>query len=96
MATALTTRDNPFNPITQNDSWLNYDLQKGHNTYGLIARIADYDNDLDSPDSDESTEQAMNVIVKMDPLMYAIVDENTDIRAMNQAWLSENDSDESK
>lgn len=82
----LTTRDNPFNPVTQNEAWLNYDMNKGYNTYGLIARIADYSSDLDDASNDERTEAAIAEILHYNPLLYALVDEKTDIRAMNKAF----------
>ena len=34
----LTTIDNPFNPHTQFDQWMNWDEQKGYHTSGLLAR----------------------------------------------------------
>lgn len=34
----LTTLDNPFNPATQNQFWLEYDRDHGYNTPSLQAR----------------------------------------------------------
>lgn len=36
---ALSTSDNPFNPLTQYDEWEQYDRQKGYNTSDYLARI---------------------------------------------------------
>ena len=85
----LTTIDNPFNPITQPDEWLNYDLNKGHNTYALIDRIAQFDESM-SDDEQEAREQAaIDFLIRFDPLnVYRRVNAKSDIRAMNAEYLS--------
>ena len=40
MTTAITTFDNPYDPIDQFTSWFIYDVTKGYNTCGLLGRIA--------------------------------------------------------
>lgn len=35
----LTTVDNPFDPFEEFDEWLVFDMQKGYNTCGLLARL---------------------------------------------------------
>ena len=35
----LTTVDNPFNPFEEFDKWYNYDISKGYDTCGLVARL---------------------------------------------------------
>lgn len=61
---ALTTLDNPFNPITQFDEWLVFDISMGYNTCGLLARIAKTSNELSEADNDLAIDQAMDEIVK--------------------------------
>jgi hypothetical protein len=39
---AVTTEDNPFNPITDFDRWYVFDTQKGYNTCAYLARITHY------------------------------------------------------
>lgn len=61
---ALTTLDNPYNPITQFDEWLVFDISMGYNTCGLLARIAKTSNELSDVDNELAIDQAMDEIVK--------------------------------
>ena len=36
---AITTEDNPFDPFTEFDSWLSYDVQMGYSTCERLAAI---------------------------------------------------------
>lgn len=38
----ITTEDNPFNPFTHFMEWYNFDMIKGYNTCGKLARITGY------------------------------------------------------
>lgn len=60
----LTTVDNPYDPFTQFDQWMQFDVQKGYNTSGLIARIAATSNELSDLDNEQEIERAMLEIVK--------------------------------
>lgn len=40
----LSTEDNPYNPFTEFKSWLSYDLAKGYNTSGYLARVCEESN----------------------------------------------------
>lgn len=46
----LTTKDNPFNPKLQYDSWKTWDEQNGYHTEALLARVADIPVDADIDD----------------------------------------------
>jgi hypothetical protein len=35
----LTTKDNPFDPFEDWESWYNYDTLKGYDTCGYLARV---------------------------------------------------------
>jgi len=48
----VTTEDNPFDPFTQMDRWMNYDYQCGYNTCDKLARLAAVNDNL-SPHEQE-------------------------------------------
>jgi hypothetical protein len=60
----LTTVDNPFDPFTQFDEWLAYDIKLGYNTSGFLARVARLSNDLSQPDQDKAIQDAIDEIVE--------------------------------
>ena len=60
----LTTVDNPFNPFTQFEEWLQYDTQMGYNTPAFLDRIANVSNDLSQPDQILAVQNAINEIVQ--------------------------------
>ena len=64
----LTTIDNPYNPFTQLESWFLYDVEKGYNTCGYLARITDTlpDELEDDPDNIIKTNKAIDEIIKND------------------------------
>ena len=62
----LTTLDNPFDPFEQFDSWFMFDVEKGYNSCGYLARIM---NDTDSFSDEETNaeiERAIDEIIKYD------------------------------
>ena len=63
----LTTIDNPFNPFTQFDNWLNYDYLNGTDCCGKIARIAKCSEALSDELNDIEIERAMDSIVDSMP-----------------------------
>lgn len=50
---ALTTFDNPFDVFDEFSSWLTFDIQKGYNTSGLLARVVH--DSFDLPDQARQT-----------------------------------------
>jgi hypothetical protein len=60
----LTTVDNPFDPFTQWDEWVNYDEAAGYFTNSLLARIARLSPDLSDADEIVAIEQAIDEIVE--------------------------------
>lgn len=61
----LSTIDNPYNPFTQFDDWLNYDEQKGHYTLQLLARIAEDTSNLSEIDENFAIDDAILRIIKL-------------------------------
>lgn len=66
MACMLTTIDNPFNPFDDFVPWFMFDIEKGYNTCGRLARIANYTDDMTSKEEDEETERAIDEIITYD------------------------------
>lgn len=64
----LTTLDNPFDPFTQYDAWLNYDLTSGYNTCGLLDRVIQTSDDLSEADQSVAIQNAIEEIVEINPL----------------------------
>lgn len=65
---ALTTFDNPFNPFEDFDAWLQFDNEKGYNSSGRLARIANVTEDMSEREELEEIERAIDEIIKYDVL----------------------------
>lgn len=58
----LTTVDNPYDPVTEFDSWNAYDQQLGYHTLALLGRIVKTSDDLSEADQEEAIELAVQEI----------------------------------
>ena len=59
----ITTVDNPFDPFTQWDRWLNFDEQNNYRTCERVARLAHCSKENLSPmENKEFINQAMNTL----------------------------------
>ena len=75
----LTTFDNPFDPFEQFTSWFMFDVEKGYNTCGKLARIAELSDDLSQVEVNNELERAIDEIIKHDPFnIYKKVRKNTE------------------
>lgn len=63
MMIALTTSDNPFNPITQFDEWKRFDFDHEYNTCELLARFAKTSSDLSPLEYQTEVETAIDEII---------------------------------
>lgn len=72
----ITTYDNPFNPITQEEEWYKYDMKAGHNTLGYLANMAKTSTTFGDEVNDEETLRAMKEIVTLEPMIYKLVDKD--------------------
>ena len=73
----LTTKDNPYDPFNQFDSWFIYDVTNGYNTCGYLARIAHTSDALTEPENNAEIERAIDEIVRLDPLdLYVKVEKS--------------------
>lgn len=62
----LTTIDNPFNPFDNFTSWFLFDIEKGYNTCGYVARIVNISDDMTQKEVDEENERAIDKIIEYD------------------------------
>ena len=62
----LTTVDNPFDPFEQFNSWFMFDVEKGYDCCGRVARIAQLTDDMSETEYEEEIERAIDEIVKYD------------------------------
>jgi hypothetical protein len=58
----LTTVDNPWNPFSDYEEWYVWDRDRGYDTPGFLARIANVSLDLPEADFDLSIELAIDEI----------------------------------
>ena len=63
---ALTTFDNPFDPIDEFDSWFRYDCDHEYYSCAYLARIARTSDALSDQENDEEIERAIDEIIKYD------------------------------
>ncbi len=62
--TALTTTDNPFNPLTHFDQWYEFDKEKGYHSCEYLARLAVVSDHLGIADYLDTVEDTIDDIVK--------------------------------
>ena len=73
----LTTIDNPYNPFTQWDEWLQFDRSSKYFTCEYLARVATTSVDLTDEENSKLIDLAMDEIVELNPLgIYKIVYKN--------------------
>lgn len=62
----LTTFDNPFDPFEQFRSWFLYDVEKGYDSCGYLARIAKTSEQFSDEENNKIIEDAIDEIIKYD------------------------------
>ena len=76
----LTTFDNPFDYFEDFHQWFYYDISKGHNCCGLLARIANIQDDMTQKEKDIEIERAIDEIIEHDFMnLYKKVSKTTEI-----------------
>lgn len=63
---ALTTFDNPFDPLQKFDDWFRFDEEKGYHTCAYLARIAQINDEMSDEEVLQEIERAIDEIVKYD------------------------------
>lgn len=64
---AITTLDNPFDPIDQFDEWFAFDELKGYNTCSYLARVARTSNEISDENQLYALESAIDEIIENNP-----------------------------
>ena len=62
----LSTIDNHYDPFEQFTSWLLFDNEKGYNSCGYLARVANLTDDMSSKEVDIEVERAIDEIIAND------------------------------
>lgn len=65
---ALTTIDNPFDPIDDFDNWYDYDMEKGYNCCGYVDRVSHYFDAMTEKEKVVELERAIDEILTVNPL----------------------------
>lgn len=63
---ALTTVDNPYNPLKDFDSWYRFDMDKGYNSCAYLDRIARTSDAFTDEENKREIERAIDEIIKYD------------------------------
>lgn len=66
MSVAITTVDNPFDPINEFDDWFRFDTDKGYNTCSYLDRIALTSSSMSDTENQVELERAIDEIIKYD------------------------------
>ena len=61
---AITTADNPYNPITDFRNWYNYDESKGYHTSSILARMVQLHSAMSEDDIAKAVEEAIDNMIK--------------------------------
>ena len=67
---ALTTSDNPFDPIKDFDRWWEFDLEHNYATCELLDRVAFTSNNVSDAQNLFEIERAVDSIVELHPTLY--------------------------
>ena len=62
----LTTVDNPWNPVDNFDSWMQFDLEKGYDSCALLAKVAKVSDQFSEEEYSDAVENAIDEIIKYD------------------------------
>jgi len=66
----LTTYDNPYNPFTQFNLWFKHDLLLGHNSCGLLDKVACVNFIQSEKLNEKDINDAIDYICEQFPLIY--------------------------
>lgn len=61
---AITTIDNPFNPLENFNDWLNFDMEKGYLTCEILDKNSYTSNQLSDKENNDEIEKAIDFLVE--------------------------------
>ena len=61
---AITTEDNPYNPITQFDKWYAFDEQNGYHTCSYLDRVCHTSREMSDEDRFAAIEEAIDEMLR--------------------------------
>lgn len=64
--TAVTTFDNPYDPFDQFEEWYIFDVRKGYNTCGHLARLTKIKDDMSQVEELAEIERAIDRMIELD------------------------------
>lgn len=67
---ALTTSDNPYDPINDFDRWWAFDREHNYGSCELLDRVAVVSNRVSDTQNAFAIEQAIDSIIEMHPTFY--------------------------
>lgn len=67
---AITTTDNPYDPLTDYDRWDNYDRQQGYGTSEYLARVVRTTTEFGEGTYAEDIERAIDEIVALNLISW--------------------------
>lgn len=59
----VTTDDNPFDPFTQPNRWLNYDCQMGYFTVGKLVQLSRWSSNLSDKENEDAINEAIHDLI---------------------------------
>lgn len=63
---AITTIDNPYDPLDQFPQWFQFDIEKGYNTCSKLARICYTSDALSDEENKQEIERAIDTLIEID------------------------------
>ena len=72
----LSTIDNPYDPFKEWEEWYKFDMTKGYDTCGYLAKVANTSLYLNDELNEEEIERAAKEIVNAEPTIYKIIYRN--------------------
>lgn len=61
---AITTIDNPHDPVLDFPAWFAFDVAHHYNTTALLARLVISSDELSEPDQDDAVETAIDEMIQ--------------------------------